>query len=117
MVKTDPTLVATISALKARSREAGSDIWRDVARRLEKPNRSRAEVNVSRIDRYVSEGEIAVVPGKLLSAGILTKRVDVAALRFSDAARRKIAEKGGKCLSLEEAATAAPKGQKCRIVG
>lgn len=117
MEKSNPNLLATIAALKEHSRTAGVDIWRDVALRLEKASSRWAEVNVSRVDRHVGEGETALVPGKLLAAGKLSKRVDVAAFRFSEQARQKIQQAGGRCWSLEDLARDNPKGQKVRIIG
>jgi len=100
--KTNPRLVSLVSSLKAASRQTGRNVWRDVAERLEKPLRRRPEVNLSRINRYTQENEIVVVPGKVLGAGVMDHRVTVAAFAFTREAKEKIAESGGRCLSLEE---------------
>ncbi len=72
--KTDMNLVALIEELKKDSRENGAGIWRDIALRLEKPSNNWAEVNLSRLERYTNEGEIIVVPGKVLGAGAIKRR-------------------------------------------
>ena len=56
---------------------------------LQKPTRRRI-VNVYKIEKYARDGETIVVPGKVLSLGDLTKKVEVVALDFSDEARKKI---------------------------
>ena len=77
--KTDPALIALISDLKAQERENGAAIWRDIAKRLEKPKRNWAETNLSKLDRYANDGETIIIPGKVLAAGSISKKVTVAA--------------------------------------
>ena len=60
--KTDPALIALISDLKAQERDNGAAIWRDIAKRLEKPKRNWAETNLSKLDRYANDGETIIIP-------------------------------------------------------
>lgn len=115
--KTDPNLVALINDLKRESRERETAIWRDIAQRLEKPSRSWAEVNLSKLERYASEGDVIVVAGKVLGAGILKKKVTVAAYRFSESAAKAIEEAGGKRMSITELVATNPAGNGVRIMG
>ncbi len=117
MRKTNPHLVSLVQDLRKRSWEHDAPIWRDIAKRLEKPNRVRSEVNVSTVDRTLDEGETAAVPGKLLGAGTLTKGITVAAFNFSRSAREKVEEAGGECLTLPELAERNPAGTGIRILG
>ena len=91
--KTDPNLVDLISDLKRETREGEAGIWRDIAQRLEKPSRTWAEVNLSRLERYAQDGDIVVVPGKVLGAGSINKKVTVAdqtqVLRFGRQGHRR----------------------------
>ena len=114
--KTNPQLVATIDSLKAKTRETEAAIWRDIALRLEKPRKNWAEANLSKIERYAKEGETIVVPGKVLAAGRIDKKVTVAAYSFSEAAAKAIVAAGGKTLTFEELANANPKGSGVRIM-
>lgn len=113
--KTNPQLLKLISDLKNKSREEDVSIWRDIAKRLEKPTRNYAEVNLSQINRHTSEGETALVPGKVLGSGIIDHSVNVAALGFSSKAKDKITEKG-KCLSIDGLMEENPKGSGVRIL-
>lgn len=115
--KTRPALVQLVQDLKKSSWEHEAPIWRDIASRLEKPTRRHLAVNVSRIDRYAEAGETALVPGKVLASGELTKNVNVAALAFSEGARAKIEKAGGKCWTVAELARTNPKGKNVRIIG
>jgi len=115
--KSNPVLVELIGQLKDAGRTNGAPLWRDIASRLEKPSRNWAQVNISKIEAYVSADEAAVVPGKLLGSGDPTRALTVIAYSASASARQKIAAAGGKVLTLQEALRAFPKGQNCRIIG
>ena len=113
--KTDPRITRLIEELKRNSREQDVPLWRDLAKRLEKPRRQYAAVNLSRINRYSAEHDTVVVPGKVLSAGQLEKQVTIAALKFSKKASEKIGAQG-KCLSIEELLAVNPKGSGVKIL-
>ena len=115
MSKTNPRLSSLIAQLKATARESGSDVWDDVAERLEKPRRSHAEVNLGRIERYAREDETVVVPGKVLGSGVLQKDVTVAAVDFSGTAETKI-DQAGEAVRLEEALSNNPEGTDVRVI-
>ena len=111
---TNQELLRVIRLLR-KNRKA--KIWRAVAERLEKPRRLRAEVNISRINRYTKEGDTVIVPGKVLGAGKLTHPVHVAAFSFSKTAREKIVEAGGECMTIEELMERNPTGSNVKILG
>jgi large subunit ribosomal protein L18e len=113
--KTNPRLNSLIAELKAASRESGASVWSDVASRLEKPRRTHAEVNLGRIERYAREDETVVVPGKVLGSGVLQKNVTVAAVDFSNTARKKI-EQVGDAVALEQLAEQNPEGTNVRVI-
>ncbi|MFP4050253.1 MAG: 50S ribosomal protein L18e [Thermoplasmata archaeon] len=115
--KTNPNLVRLIKDLKDQARENDAPIWRDVAERLEKPSSNWAEVNLSRIQRYADEDETLLVPGKVLGAGILKKKVTVGAFKASNSAKDSIVEAGGEYISLRELAERNPSGSEIRIMG
>ena len=91
------------------------NVWKRIANELEKSTKKMPSVNIFKINKYVREGEIAVIPGKVLSVGNLNKKLTIAAFKFSDAALEKI-NKTGKALTLEQALKQNPKGQKVRII-
>ncbi len=93
------------------------NLWRAVAKALNRPRRKRHEVNLVRIEKYAKPKETIVVPGVVLGNGEIKKRVVVAALRFSGKAKEKIEKAGGKCLSIEELYESNPKGKGIRIMG
>ena len=115
--KTNPSVVALVTQLQEKGRASGQGLWRDIAERLEKPTRRWAEVNVEHVEQTVRDGEIAVVPGKLLGDGVVTKKLEIAAWSASASARAKVEKAGGKVWSLNEFAAKAKDGRNVRIVG
>jgi len=115
MSKTNPRLEGLIAELKSTARDGGSDVWQDVADRLEAPRRTHAEVNLGRIERYARADETVVVPGKVLGSGVLTKEVSVAAVDFSGTAQTKI-DQVGETLSLEQLLEQNPGATNVRVI-
>jgi len=91
-------------------------VWKEVAERLCAPRRKRPEVNLYGLDKHCKDGETAVVPGKVLGIGNVSKKLTVAAQSFSGSAKRKIENAGGKALGIKQAAEANPKGTGVRIM-
>lgn len=115
--KTNPALNSLIHELKKQASEKNANIWKDIAIRLEKPSRSWAEVNLNRISKHINDKETALIPGKVLSTGELTKKVSIAAWSFSEKAEEKIKKAGGKTLTIQEIMKSNPDGKNIRILG
>jgi large subunit ribosomal protein L18e len=109
--KTNPRLTTLIALLKNKSRENEAKIWREIASRLETPNRNYAEVNLSKINRYAQDGETIIVPGKVLGSGTLEQSVN-----FSASATSKITDAKGQCMTIEQLLRDNPKGSGVRIL-
>ncbi|HLC97640.1 MAG TPA: 50S ribosomal protein L18e [Candidatus Nanoarchaeia archaeon] len=118
MKRTGPTSYQ-VQELLAVLEEKGkkSKLWQRVSEDIQKPTRQRRLVNVYKIEKYAQAGETVVVPGKVLSVGELTKKVDVAALLFSAEAKKKIEAAKGKVLSISELLQQNPEGKNVRILG
>ena len=120
MVKrTGPTnleLKNLIKSLRKLSTGEKVNIWKRIAKDLEKSTRQRRKVNIYKIDKYTQQDETAIVPGNVLSMGELTKKITIAAYRFSESAKNKI-NKMGKAISIQELMKLNPKGKKVRIIG
>ena len=116
LAKSNDELLRLLMGLRKASRKQDAPIWADIADRLEKPSRSWAEVNLSRIERVAPKGSTVLVPGKVLGAGELTHAVTVAAFQFSASSREKIHAAGGKTVSIKQLIELAPKGTGVKIV-
>lgn len=119
MRRTGPTSEVVrelISQLRGAGKREQAPAWIAVAEELESPARRRAEVNLSRINRYSEEGEMVVVPGAVLGVGRVEKKVEVAALRFTKAAKEKLAAAGCSYMTIKEALEKNPKAHRVRII-
>ncbi len=113
MRKTNPRLRKLLDELS----EKEENIWKDLARRLSKPKRNMAAVNLSRINRHAKAGDTLLVPGKILGYGNLNKKVIVSAFSFSKEAEEKIKKAGGNIVLIEDLVKNNPKGSKIKILG
>ncbi len=113
---TNPQLQKVVSELRRISRKNKAPIWEKVADLLCNPRRSRIEINVGQIERYISKGDVIAIPGRVLGSGTIESKVTVAAHKFTNQAKEKIEKAGGKCFSLLELAEKYPKGSGVRIM-
>lgn len=106
-----------IGDLYRTSMENGTPIWKAVALGLNRPTRKKYEVNLFLIEKFADLDGIVVVPGSVLGNGEIKKKVTVAAMKFSDEAKKKIENAGGKCLGIRELFEKNPKGSGVKILG
>jgi large subunit ribosomal protein L18e len=114
---TNKYLKELISELKKLSIDEKVAIWKRVAVDLEKPTRQRRVVNLSTINRNTKEGEIIVIPGKVLGTGNVEHKLTVAAQSFSDSAKKLIENSSGKAITIKQLVKDNPKGKNVRIIG
>ena len=115
--KSNSTLVKTIADLKEASRKNEAPLWRSIAARLEGPARNWPSVNVSKLEYNIDKNGKAIIPGKLMGTGIVTKKMTIAAYSFTDSAKEKIQSAGGKCLTYNEMIKATPKDTDVMVIG
>ncbi len=113
---TDPNTRALIKALRRTSNKHDAKIWKRVAELIARPARKRVVVNIGKIARYTNDGDIVVVPGKVLGAGTISHKVTVAALNASATARSMIVGAGGSLISIDELLAQKPTGSGVTII-
>jgi large subunit ribosomal protein L18e len=119
MRKTGPTNVMlrkTIDFLREQSKKNDAAIWKRVANDLARSTRSRYVVNLSKIDRITSEGDIVIVPGKILGDGALSHKVSVSAFSLSTSAKEKLDKSDSSFLAIEELIKKYPKGSNIKLI-
>jgi len=114
--KTNHSLISLIEDLKSHSRTTGSALWRDIANRLESSKNNWAQPNLSRLSRHSEKKEVIIVPGKVLGSGDLMGKQTVAAFSFSEVAKEKIEESGGRVLSIRDLMDENPSGKGVKIL-
>ena len=102
------------AGIPAEARKA--PFWKRVRQLLSAPRRKKPGVNVSRIAEYAKEGSTVVVPDKVLGAGALGAKLTIAAVSFSQSAKKMIESTGGKAISIVEAAKKSPTGKDTIII-
>jgi len=85
-----------ITELEKTSRKTKKTIWKDLAKRLNKPRRINVDINVAKLDLLAKKfaGKTLIVPGKVLSKGVLTTKTTIVAVNASEAAIKKINANG-----------------------
>lgn len=116
VIKTNPNLMELIGNLREKSYVEEVAIWKDVAMRIERSTRRKAQVNLSKINRFSDEDETVLIPGKVLGAGEIDHKVNVVALNFSKMAEEKIIKAGGDCISIDSILEKNPKGKGINIL-
>ncbi|MFH1229222.1 MAG: 50S ribosomal protein L18e [Candidatus Aenigmatarchaeota archaeon] len=113
---TNPILKGMIEDIRNRGYREKIPFLIKLADEMEKPRRIRAEADLSKLNRVCKENETIVIPGKLLSSGILKKKLRVAAASFSMSSIEGIRKAGGVTMTIEELVKENPKGTDVRIV-
>ena len=106
--KTNPELKILVDALKK------SKFWMDAAYWLTRPTREMPEVNLEKLSKETKEGEIIVVPGKVLANGEMKHKITLAAFMISSGAREKM--KGSKIITIKELMESNKEGKGVRII-
>lgn len=113
---TNPELLETIRFLKTTARANKSTIWEVAAEQLSSSRARRAELNLNHISRASAADSVVLVPGKVLGDGALRHPVTVGAFQFSQTAKAKIEQAGGKCITIKDLASRYPKGSKIQLL-
>ncbi|MBU2522856.1 MAG: 50S ribosomal protein L18e [Nanoarchaeota archaeon] len=106
--KTNPELKLLVDALKK------SNFWMDVAYWLTRPTREMPEVNLEKLSKETKEGEIVVVPGKVLANGEMKHKITLAAFMISNNAKEKM--KGSKIVTIKELMESNKDGRGVKII-
>ncbi len=93
-------------------------IWKDVSKRITKPKKNKVEINLYKINNKTKNGDLIIVPGKILGMGSLDHTVIIACLKASKSAK-KIVENSStesKIISIEELLEKNPSGSNVKII-
>lgn len=90
IIKTNPNLIELINKLNKKSKTENAAIWKDVANRLGRSTEELQKLIYQILQWYANADETVLVPGKVLSNGDLTEKVNVAAFKFSQKAQKKL---------------------------
>ncbi len=97
-MKTNPELRKLIEDFGRRKEK----FYKLVSKYLSRPRRQKKPVNLSKIDKVSMDGDVVVVPGKLLAHGELTKKLTIYAFSYSKRCEDKIKKSGSDIRPLGE---------------
>ncbi|TMI15354.1 50S ribosomal protein L18e [Candidatus Bathyarchaeota archaeon] len=113
---TNPELLHTIGYLRSAGRKYQAPLWLTVAKYLAKSRRSRIVLNLGQVSRHAKDGDVVVVPGKVLGSGDPNAKVTIAAYKFSPKALVKVGKAGGRCIPLSRLVEENPHGTNVRLL-
>ena len=107
----------TVWTLRKAAKGNKAPIWKDLGHRVSGPRSNKSEVNLGKLAQVTKASEIIMVPGKVLGTGNLGHKLTVCAFSVSETAVKKIANVGGKVVTLEDLIKKYPDGKGVRIIG
>lgn len=107
----------TKSNLRNAYKRSGSPIWKSIEKKFKSSRSNRSEVNVSKLDNITKEGDIVIVPGKVLGSGIINHKIILSSFSISVAAMKKVIDCGGEVITINELVEQYPDGKGVRIIG
>src|SRR3989344_5738581 len=110
--KTNPELVETVKLIRKNSS------WNNlgIAEHLSSSSRKMPEVNLAKIELHSEQGDNIIIPGKVLGAGSINKKIKVCAFKFSKEALTKLKDKKCDVLTISEEINKNPKATGLRVL-
>jgi large subunit ribosomal protein L18e len=108
--KTNPELVKTLINSKKNAK------WLEVGTILSYPRRKKIAINIDKLEKKADDKKINLIPGKVLSQGALSKKINVCARAFSEKAREKILNAGGKVSLIVDEIKSNPDAKNIKII-
>lgn len=110
-------LNSAIHNLRQAYKKSGSNVWFAAMKYLSKSSSRRPSVNVGKISRLTKDGDLVIVPGKVLGGGIISHKLTVGAYSFSEKGSWKIRKAGGSAMNLSEFIEKFPDGKGVILIG
>jgi large subunit ribosomal protein L18e len=103
--------------LKKASKSNDAPIWLKLSKLALKPSQARRVLNLNKIGQLTKDGDVIVVPGKVLGTGNISHKITLCSFAISNTAATKIIESGGKISNFEEMTKQYPTGKGVQIIG
>lgn len=114
--KTNSRLIKLVEDLRNKGYKDSVNLWIEISKRLCRPTRNMSELNLWKLDMHTKEGDVVIVPGKVLGDGNLGHKITVSALKFSKKAYNDILKAGGDAITIEELMERNPQGKNVIIM-
>jgi len=81
--------------LKKASKSNDAPIWLKLSKLASRPSKVKRVLNLNKIEQLTKEGDVIVVPGKVLGTGNISHKITLCSFSISNVAATKIIEAGG----------------------
>lgn len=114
---TSQIVIQMVKTLRGASKKNKAPIWERLADLALKPTRARRTINLGQLDKYVSDNDVVVFPGKVLGTGNLSHKITLCSFSISTTGAKKITQSGGKILDVSQIIKSNPTGKGVKIIG
>ena len=114
---TNQVVIQMVKTLRGASKKNNAPIWERIADLALKPTRAKRTVNLGQIDKFVSDNDVIIVPGKVLGTGNLSHKITLCSFSISNTVAKKITQSGGKILDISQIIKNYPTGKGVKIIG
>jgi large subunit ribosomal protein L18e len=113
----DTLIDSTIWMLRKAFKNNKARIWKALEEEFQKSRANRRLVNIQKLNKFTDNGDIIIVPGKILGNGTLGHKLTVCAYSFSETALNKLNASGTEIISLQSLINKYPDGKGVKIIG
>jgi len=103
--------------LKKASTKNDAPIWAKLAKLALKPSSVRRRVNLNKISKLTKDGDVVIVPGKVLGTGNIAHKITLCSFSISNSALDKVSNAGGKIINFTNIIEKFPTGKGVNIIG
>ncbi|MDE1726296.1 MAG: 50S ribosomal protein L18e [Thaumarchaeota archaeon] len=114
---TNQVVIQMAKELKVASKKNKAPIWLKLAEMALKPSRTKRVVNLGQINRFVSDNDVVVVPGKVLGTGNISHKITLCSFSISTTGAKKVTQSGGKIVDFAQLIKSNPTGKGVKIIG
>ena len=114
---TNQIVIQMVKTLRGASKKNNAPIWERLADLALKPTRAKRTINLGQLDKFVSDNDVIIVPGKVLGTGSLSHKITLCSFSISTTGAKKITESGSKVLDISQIIKNHPTGKGVKIIG
>ncbi|MEM2760044.1 MAG: 50S ribosomal protein L18e [Nitrososphaerales archaeon] len=114
-MQSNPVLNEAILNLRHAYKKSRAPIWLKLQEILERPG-SNVEVNLNKLSKYTDDGDVVIVPGKVLGTGTMEHKITLCVYSLSESAAKKVTAAGCKIINIKEFVEKFPQGSKVKII-
>jgi large subunit ribosomal protein L18e len=103
--------------LRRAFKKSKAPIWRVLEEHIKNHRSNKVEVNIDKLANLTTEGDIVIVPGKVLGSGTIDHKLTICTFSISRSAAKKIANTGSNIVTIDYLTEKCPDGNGVRIIG